>query len=79
MIRRRNIIEVHFDPHKYESADCTILGDFAYISYLCLLIYLWKKCIYSIKIEQIRFDTIDLNKAQALWLTLRLSSTSHDI
>ena len=41
MIRRRNIIEVHFDPHKYESADCTILGDFAYISYLCLLIYLW--------------------------------------
>ena len=28
MIRRRNIIEVHFDPHKYEFADC-------------LLIYLW--------------------------------------
>ena len=30
------IIEVHFDPWKYEFADCTILGDFAYISYLCL-------------------------------------------
>ena len=40
------IIEVHFDPWKYESyefADCTILGDFAYISNLCLFIYLWKK------------------------------------
>jgi len=31
------IIEVHFDPLKYEFADCTILGDFAYISYLCYL------------------------------------------
>ena len=23
-----SIIEVHFDPHKYEFADCTIRGDF---------------------------------------------------
>ena len=38
------IIEVHFNPWKYEFADCTILGDFAYISYLCLFIYLWYCC-----------------------------------
>ena len=35
------IIDVHFDPQKYGFADCTILGDFVYISYLCLFIYLW--------------------------------------
>ena len=40
------IIEVHFDPYKYEFADCTILGDFAYISYPCLFIYL---CLYPLK------------------------------
>ena len=40
------IIKVHFYPQKYEFADCTILGDFAYISYLCLFIYLWQKHRY---------------------------------
>jgi len=36
------IIEVHFDPKKYKFADCSILGDFAYISFQCLFIYLWR-------------------------------------
>ena len=43
------IIEVHFDPQKYEFADCTILADFAYISYLCLFIYLW--CVLRMRLR----------------------------
>ena len=42
------IIEVNFYPEKYEFADCTILGDFAYISYLCLLIY------YDLELQELQ-------------------------
>ena len=34
-----------------EFADCTILGDFVYISYLCLFIYLWVKSMLKNKVK----------------------------
>ncbi len=43
----KNIQEQEF---KYEFADFTILGDFAYISYLCLFIYLWYSAVDKDKI-----------------------------
>ena len=41
-------------PLEDEFADCTILGDFAYISYLCLFIYL---CLFTYKGEGSRLNS----------------------
>ena len=50
------------------------IGDIWAKNKLCALL---KKCVYSMK-KQSMFDTIDLNRAGALWQTLRLSSASCD-
>ena len=60
------LIEVLFYPQKYEFADCTILGDFACISYLCLFIYLWlSQCYCQKKYQFLAFFTLNRNNPPA--------------